>query len=141
MRYISFLKSSVIACISVGAVLLILMIWSQFQYNDGFPNFRQFQIYSTSAFLAMILVISILLERRLPNLSSFIILFLFGFFVFLTVGSYRYLFNENYASWTSAASGSSNLLTSTLINGGFLSFVSVCSYFLARLIKNKVQTK
>lgn len=132
MTRVPYLKSGIIACICVIFVLSALMLWSHFEYNDGFPNFNQFQIYSVAAFLAITIITSVLIEHRVRYWRSAIILFPSGFLIFLTVGSYRYLFNGVYETWISAISGSSNLLSSIVLNGGFLSLVAIVSYTLAK---------
>lgn len=133
MMRTSYLGSVVIACLCVSSVLSALMLWSHVEYNDGFPNFSQFQTYSAAAFLAITIIISVLIEYRIRYWRSAIVLFLSGFFIFLAVSSYRYLFDGGYDSWGSAISGSSNLLTSVVLNGGFVSAIALASFTLAKV--------
>lgn len=134
MRRVPSLKHLLVASASVLVVMTGFMLWSHLDYGDGFPDLHQFRIYSASAFVATIVLLSILLERGAGHLRALSILLVSGFAIFLAVGIWRFLVGEGDENWRQALSGPSSLATSLVVNGGFLSIVAVSSYVLARAV-------
>ncbi len=131
----SHLTTGFITLLCVLLVLISVQVLSYPNLSErGFPNLSVLRFYSFSAFIAIVLTLSVLLKNTVPAPYSIAVLVCSGFLIFTAVRTFRYFAWGGCDSWPHALSGPASLLTSLVINGGFLSFVAVVSYALARLV-------
>ncbi|HHC30094.1 MAG TPA: hypothetical protein ENK80_05990 [Rhodobacterales bacterium] len=122
-----FVQSALLAAMGGFSATAVILALSAIIFQDSFPNFTLFRVYSVGGLVAVWMIISILLGLAVRLRILFLVSIAVGPVLYSIVGFIRYMSTDLYSNWGHAIAGPSTVLASLVLNGGFLAVFGILS--------------
>ncbi|HHC30069.1 MAG TPA: hypothetical protein ENK80_05860 [Rhodobacterales bacterium] len=124
---VRFVQAALLAALGVLSAAAVVLTLSAIIFQDSFPGFALFRVYSFGAFVAIWMVVSILLGLAIRLRNFFLVSIVVGPVFYSMVGLIGYMSTDLYSNWGDAIAGPSTVFTSLVVNGGFLAAFGILS--------------